>query len=80
MGETMTRIYSHSQLSTYEQCPLKYQLCYRDGIRRDSESMEAFLGDMVHEALKKCYDDIKLAKLDTLDELLACYDNLWQQN
>jgi putative RecB family exonuclease len=73
-------VYSHSQFSTYEQCPLKYKLCYRDGIKRDSESVEAFLGGMVHEALKKCYDDIKLAKLDTLDELLACYDNFWQQN
>jgi putative RecB family exonuclease len=73
-------VYSHSQLSTYEQCPLKYKLCYRDGIKRDTEGVEAFLGGMVHEALKKCYDDIKLAKLDTLEELLACYDNLWQQN
>lgn len=72
--------YSHSQLSTYEQCPLKYKLCYRDGIKRDVEGVEAFLGGMVHEALKKCYNDIKLAKLDTLNELLACYDNLWQQN
>ena len=25
-------IYSHSQLSTYEQCPLKYKLCYEDKI------------------------------------------------
>jgi RecB family exonuclease len=73
-------VYSHSQLSTYEQCPLKYKLCYRDGIKRDTEGVEVFLGGMVHEALKKCYDDIKLAKLDTLDELLACYDKFWQQN
>jgi RecB family exonuclease len=73
-------VYSHSQLSTYEQCPLKYKLCYRDGIKRDTEGVEAFLGGMVHEALKKCYNDIKLAKLDTLDELLAGYDNFWQQN
>jgi putative RecB family exonuclease len=73
-------IYSHSQLSTYEQCPLKYKLCYRDGIKRATEGVEAFLGGMVHEALKKCYDDVKLARLDTLEELLACYDNLWRQN
>ena len=72
--------YSHSQLSTYEECPLKYKLCYRDGIKRDTESVEGFLGNMVHEALKKCYDAVKLTKVNTLDELLACYDNLWQQN
>jgi RecB family exonuclease len=73
-------IYSHSQLSTYEECPLKYKLCYRDGIKRDAESVEGFLGNMVHETLKKCYDDIKLTKLNTLDELLSYYDNIWQQN
>lgn len=75
-----SRIYSHSQLSTYEQCPLKYKLRYRDKIKRDVESVEAFLGSTVHEALKKCYDHVRLARLATLDELLASYDNLWQQN
>ena len=47
---------------------------------RDEDSVEAFLGGIVHEALKKCYDHVKLARLDTLAELLVCYDNLWQQN
>jgi len=75
-----SRIYSHSQLSTYEECPLKYKLRYRDKIKRDVESVEAFLGSTVHEALKKCYDHVRLARLATLDELLDSYDNLWQQN
>ena len=74
-----SRIYSHSQLSTYEECPLKYKLRYRDKIKRDVESVEAFLGGIVHEALKKCYDHVRLARLATLDELFASYDNLWQQ-
>lgn len=73
-------IYSHSQLSTYEECPLKYKLHYRNRIKRDTESIEGFLGTMVHEALKKCYDDIRLTKLNTLEQLLSCYENLWQQN
>jgi RecB family exonuclease len=64
----------------YEECPLKYKLCYRDGIKRDTESIEGFLGAMVHETLKKCYDDVRLTKLDTLEELLSYFDNIWQQN
>ncbi len=72
--------YSHSQLSMYEQCPLKYKLCYRDKIKRDVEGVEAFLGTRVHDTLKKCYDDARLTKVDTLDELLSYYDNIWQQN
>ena len=73
-------IYSHSQLSTYEDCPLKYKLCYRDRIKRDIEGVEAFLGTMVHETLKKCYDDVRLTKLNSLNDLLAYYDKLWQEN
>ena len=73
-------IYSHSQLSMYEQCPLKYKLCYRDKIKRDVEGVEAFLGTRVHDTLKKCYDDARLTKVNTLDELLSYYDNIWQQN
>jgi len=64
----------------YEECPLKYKLCYRDRIKRDREGVEAFLGTMVHETLKKCYDDARLTKIDTLDDLLVYYDSIWQQN
>jgi len=73
-------IYSHSQLSTYEVCPLKYKLCYRDKIKRDIEGVEAFLGNMVHETLKKCYDDIRLTRQPILNELAAYYNDTWQQN
>ncbi|HEY78818.1 MAG TPA: PD-(D/E)XK nuclease family protein [Dehalococcoidia bacterium] len=76
----MMPIYSHSQLSMYQQCPLKYKLCYRDKIKRDTEGVEAFLGTTVHETLKKCYDDARLTRVNTLDELLAYYENIWQQN
>ena len=73
-------IYSHSQLSTYEQCPLKYKLRYRDRIKRDIEGVEGFLGTMVHETLKKCYDDARLTKLNSLEDLHSYYDKIWQQN
>jgi len=73
-------VYSHSQLGTYEQCPLKYRLCYRDKIKREQEGVEAFLGQRVHDTLKKCYDDIRLTKLNTLGDLLSYYDKVWQQN
>jgi len=64
----------------YQECPLKYKLHYRDKIKRDTEGIEGFLGTMVHEALKKFYDDIRLTRIGTLDELLARFDKLWQQN
>ena len=73
-------VYSHSQLSTYEQCPLKYKLNYRDKIKRDIEGVEAFLGSRVHDTLKKCYDDARLTKANSLNDLFSYYDNIWQKN
>ena len=72
-------VYSHSRLSTYEDCPLKYKLCYLDGIKRETEGVEAFLGTTVHDTLKRCYDDARLTKVNTIEELLAYYDALWQK-
>ncbi|MBI2979655.1 MAG: PD-(D/E)XK nuclease family protein [Chloroflexi bacterium] len=73
-------IYSHSQLSIYQDCPLKYKLSYRDRIKRDTEGVEGFLGTMVHQTLKKCYDDARFTRLNRLEELLSYFDNIWQQN
>lgn len=72
--------YSHSQLSAYEQCPLKYKLRYRDKIRRDVEGVEGFMGTMVHETLKKCYDNVRFTRVNTLGDLLAYYNKVWQEN
>jgi RecB family exonuclease len=73
-------VYSHSQLSTYENCPLKYKLCYLDGIKRETEGVESFLGSRVHEVLQKCYDDAKRCKVNSLPDLIALYDALWDKN
>lgn len=73
-------IYSHSQLSTYEECPLKYKLCYRDKIKRGTEGVEAFLGSRVHDTLKKAYDDARLTKVNALTDMLSYYDTIWDQN
>jgi len=73
-------IYSDSRLSMYEECPFKYKLRYRDNIKRDIEGVEGFLGSRVHETLKKCYDDLRLTRLDTLSDLLAYYNKIWQEN
>ena len=68
--------YSHSQLSTYEQCPLKYKLHYRDKIKREQEGVEAFLGQRAHDTLKKCYDDLRFTKLNSLSDSLAYYNRM----
>jgi RecB family exonuclease len=64
----------------YEECPWKYKLRYRDKIKRDVEGVEGFLGTMVHETLKKCYDDVRVTRVNRLNDLLAYYNKIWQEN
>lgn len=73
-------LYSYSQLNTYENCPLHYKFRYRDRIKRAREGVEAFLGQMVHTTLEKCYNDVRLTRTNSLEELLAYYRLVWQQN
>lgn len=73
-------VYSDSQLGVYEQCPLKYKLRYRDRIKRDMEGVEGFLGLRVHDTLKKCYDDLRFTRTNSLSDLLAYYNRIWQEN
>jgi len=75
------KVYSHSRLSCYEQCPQKYKLKYIDRVETEVEqSIEAFLGSMVHETLEKLYRDLGYQKLNTLDELLDFFRSEWKKN
>ena len=69
-------VYSQSQLSMYEECPLKYKLCYRGGIKRDTEGVEGFLAHRVHDTLKKCYGNLRFTKLNSLSDSLAYYNRM----
>src|SRR5512136_772124 len=73
-------VYSHSQLATYETCPQKYKLSYVDKIEVETEGIEAFMGSRVHEALEKLYRDLRVTKLNTLEELLDFYHQSWEKN
>jgi putative RecB family exonuclease len=73
--------YSHSQLSTYETCPHQYKLAYIDKIEAETESIEAFMGSRVHDALEKLYRDLmKVNRLNSLEEILDFYHQSWDKN
>jgi putative RecB family exonuclease len=73
--------YSHSRLETYGNCPRLYKLQYIDKVEvGEVESVEAFLGGRVHEALEKLYKDVRMMCLPTCEEVLAHYDTIWDEN
>ena len=73
--------YSHSKLSTFEQCPLKFKYRYIDKIIPEIEkSIEAHLGTAVHDTLEWIYIEVKNGKVPTLDDAIVKYSESWQKD
>lgn len=71
-------IYSHSKLSAFEQCPLKYKFKYIEKIRPEIEqTIEGFLGSTVHKTLEWLYIEIKNGNQPDLDRVIDFFINLW---
>ncbi len=70
-------IWSHSRISSFEKCPLQYRYRYIDRIPRDTQGIEAFLGNRVHEALERLYDEAGQGRTPTLDALIDSYRQEW---
>ncbi len=73
-------MYSHSKLSTFEQCRYKYKLRYIDKIKPEIEkSIEAHLGTCVHDTLEWIYNSVKNEnKTPSIDEVITFYSVKWQ--
>jgi len=73
--------FSHSKIGTFEACKLQYKFQYIDKIKVEAEdTIETYLGSRVHEALEKLYRDKRFEKTMTLEELLAYYNKIWEEN
>ena len=73
-------VYSHSRLSTFEQCPRRYfyQYVVRMKVEKE-ETVEAFVGSLVHDALEKLYRDRMCGKLLSVDELVEHFNGDWRR-
>lgn len=72
--------YSHSRLSTFQQCPYKYKLQYIDKVKVDiPTTIEMFMGDMVHRALERLYRERQKGAIPPLQEVLHYLFKQWTQ-
>ena len=73
-------IYSHSRLSTFEQCPLKFKFQYIDKIKPDiQQSIEGFLGNKIHDTLEWIYSQASNGRIFQLDDILKFYIENWHR-
>jgi len=74
-------VYSHSRLSTFEQCPRKYKFRYVERFDiGDRQSVEGYLGHCVHKSLDRLYELLMAGKIWSEEELLSHYDKLWDED
>lgn len=77
----MANIYSHSKLSAFEQCPLKYKFRYIDLLEPDiKQTIEGFLGNQVHETLEWIYNQVRQGCTPELDSVIDYYINSWNKD
>ncbi|MBR9702173.1 PD-(D/E)XK nuclease family protein [Candidatus Pacearchaeota archaeon] len=77
----MAKIYSHSRISSFEQCPLKFKFRYIDKIRLEiTQTIETHLGRTVHDTLEWLYTQVQKAKVPTIDEIITHYTQKWEEN
>jgi putative RecB family exonuclease len=74
-------IYSHSRISTFEQCPLKFKFRYIDNLVPEiKQTIEGFLGNKVHETLEFIYTQILNNKTVQLDDAIEFYIQAWNKD
>jgi putative RecB family exonuclease len=72
--------YSFSRMDSFKRCRLQYKFRYIDGLRTEVETIEAFMGNQVHEALKDLYNFFRNRVIKPKDWLLSHYEDLWKKN
>jgi len=72
--------YSHSRISTFEQCPYKYKLQYIDKAEPEIENtIEAFMGAIVHQCLEDLYKRKQFKQRISKESLIKFYRDLWEK-
>ncbi len=74
-------IYSHSKLSTFEQCQLKFKFQYIDKLKPEfEETIEEFLGHKIHKTLEWLYKQVSQKIIPQLDQVIHYYIADWNKD
>ncbi|MEK6859271.1 MAG: PD-(D/E)XK nuclease family protein [Nanoarchaeota archaeon] len=73
--------YSHSRLCAFEQCQFKFKLKYIDKLQPEIEkTVEAYLGEKVHDALEWLYSQILIKITPDIEDLIGYYAKSWSKD
>ena len=73
--------YSHSRLSSFENCPRQFKYRYVDQIKVEKEGVEAFMGKRVHEILERLYHHLaRNGRPPSLGQVIERYRQDWSRS
>lgn len=73
--------YSHTRLGTFEQCPRKYWYAYVAKVKVEAaETIEAFLGQRVHESLEELYRRALNGQIMNSADLVDDFNAAWKEH
>ena len=72
-------LFSHSRISSFENCPKQFEFRYVQKIESESESIEAFVGKRVHEVLERLYQFADRGQLPGVEKVVDRYHKLWEE-
>jgi putative RecB family exonuclease len=75
----MPAVWSHSRLSSYENCPKQFHYRYVERRSVDVESVEAFVGKRVHAVLERLNHFVGRGLVPSLGKVLARFRSDWEQ-
>ena len=73
--------FSYSRINTFKSCPQKYKIQYIDLVKTKNDSIEAYMGKMVHNVLEDLYliEDLQ-SKFIPFDNLIEMYNESWNKH
>jgi putative RecB family exonuclease len=72
-------VYSHSRLTSFENCPRQFYYRYVERLPVETESVEAFVGKRVHEVLERLNRFVEQGLVPSLGKVLARFRALWDE-
>ncbi len=76
-GDRLAELYSHSRLKCFENCPKQFHFRYVLKLPQESEGVEAFVGNRVHEVLERLYLFVGREMIPSLPQVLHRYEQCW---
>ncbi len=80
VGPGRDQVFSHSRLSSFEDCPRKFQYRYVLKLPAESEGIEGFMGKRVHEVLERLYRFTEEGRIPALGRVLERFRLWWNEH